>query len=118
MIGERAPKIVAAANVWRAGMPIPEDLRRYYQSPGDMPSSIDSDSLIAGVTNVPLLAVLAVDLRADRRCREDAVAQGLNVAGPTKFFSLIGERLDAAPEAPDPWSSRLLKNSYIRAEFG
>jgi hypothetical protein len=99
----RAPAVVATANAWREGEPIPAELRRYQKSLGDMPDPDDSDVLISGVTNLTLLAALATDVDADRECREDAFVQGTYVGGPSKFFAVLARDLSALKESNDPW---------------
>src|SRR5215467_7031957 len=98
-----AHALVSAANAWRAGEPIPVELRRYQESPGDMPVPTDTNSMIGEITNVPLLAALASDPLADPRSRELAYLQGMYVGGPTKFFAVLGPHLDAGKEANNPW---------------
>jgi hypothetical protein len=105
---DRAPQIVAAANSWHEGERIPPELRTYYHSPGDMPVPMDTESLMSEITNEALLAALAVDLGADRRCREGALTQGTYYAGPVRFFALIRARLDQQPNASDPWITEVL----------
>lgn len=99
--------IVATANSWREGQPIPADLQVYRHSPGDLPISSDSEVLIDGITNIPFLAALATDLHADPRCREDAYAQGLYVGGPTKFFGVLTRDLDVGGEPHVSWLTEL-----------
>jgi hypothetical protein len=102
-ISDRAPKIVAAANAWHTGDPIPAELQRYRASESDLPSPDDTDMLIDRVTNLPLLAALAADLNADLECREDAFIQGTYFAGPNAFFSLLTGDLSGVKASNDPW---------------
>src|SRR5271156_4747676 len=66
----RAPKILQAANSWRTGDPLPQELRRFRHYGADIPTTLDSDSLIAQVKNPALLAALVVDSGTDPECRE------------------------------------------------
>jgi hypothetical protein len=104
---EDAEKIVAAARAWRAGMPLPSELTYYYRTPSDLPSPRDTDGLIQGVSNLPLLAALTLDLDADSRCREDALTQGMYVGGPSKFFAIIRRDLQAAQSTNSTWLSEV-----------
>jgi hypothetical protein len=106
-----APKILAAANAWREGQPIPPDLRVYREPLGDMPSPNDSGVLISGITNVQLLATLATDLEADPRSREDAYVQGLYVGGPTRFFAVLGRCLSMQKQTVSPWLVELKRRA-------
>jgi hypothetical protein len=89
---------------WRPEDPIPQELRHFHQSPGDLPDPADTYSLISRVANPQLLAALAVDLGAGLECREDALSQGLELLGPNRFFELLRAKLPTEP-APDsePW---------------
>jgi hypothetical protein len=100
---ERAPAIAEAANSWHVGDPIQPELLRFHQGPGDLPSPMDSGSLISQVKNLPLLAKLSLDLGADYECREDAFAQGMYVGGPTTFFALIRSLMEQQPATANPW---------------
>ena len=97
-------KILQTANSWRTGDPIPPALRRFRQYGSDIPTTMDSDALMAQVQNLPLLATIVLDPGSDNQCREDAFAQGMEVGGPNQFFSLLRPLL-AAPAAKDfePW---------------
>jgi hypothetical protein len=55
-----------------------------------------SRTLIAQVSNPPLLAALVVDPGADSQCREDALSQGIQVGGPKRFFDLLRSQLSTA----------------------
>jgi hypothetical protein len=103
--------VLEKAKSWRAGDPIPEVLRRFHHSAGDLPSPLDSYSLISSIENLDLLAALTVDQNADWRCREDAVTQGLYVGGPTRFFGLLRPRLTDAGVAHNSWYSELIERS-------
>lgn len=98
-----APKIVDAANSWRAGDPIPVQLRQYHKSPSDLPDPADSEVLIHQVNNLALLSALATDLGADQACREEAFIQGTYAGGPSKFFSLLSGELSARKQESNPW---------------
>ena len=100
---DRAPQIVAAANAWHEGQPIPPKLRTWYQSLGDLSTPIDTDDLINQIHNVSLLSALAVDKDADSRCREEAYQQGLYAVGPGRFFSLIVARLGLGSRPENQW---------------
>jgi hypothetical protein len=102
-----APPVIEAANAWRAGEPIPAELRHYRRSPGDMPDSTDSRFLIAQVKNLALLSALSADLGADLECRDDAFVQGEYFAGPSRFFPVLARDLDARKYQPDPWLREL-----------
>lgn len=106
-LSDRAPEIVATANAWRPGEPIPVELQRYHESGSDMPMPGDSDMLIDGITNIALLSTLATDLKADQECREDAFTQGLYLAGPNAFFALVAQDLNALAAPNDPWVADL-----------
>ncbi len=99
----RAPAVLATANAWREGEPIPAELQRYEKSPGDMPAPNDTDVLISGVANLTLLAALVTDLDADLECREEAFVQGTYVGGPSKFFAVLTRDFSALKQPPDPW---------------
>ena len=97
-------KILQAANSWRAGDPLPRELRRYRKPQSDIPGPLEDDALIAQVRNLPLLAALVVDPGADPECREDALWQGIRVAGPNRFFALLRPQLStAAARTLQPW---------------
>ncbi len=100
----RAPKILQAANSWRTGDPLPPELRRLRKSEIDIPGPMDSRSLIAQVSNLPLLAALVVDPGSDPECREDVLSQGIQVGGPNRFFDLLRPQLStAAAKNIQPW---------------
>jgi len=100
----RAPKILQAANSWRTGDPLPAELRRLRKSEIDIPGPMDSRSLIAQVSNLPLLAALVVDPGSDPECREDVLSQGIQVGGPNGFFDLLRPQLStAAAKNIQPW---------------
>jgi hypothetical protein len=101
---DRAPIIVSAANHWHVGEPIPPELRRFRRAPGDLPSPMDSGSLIHKVENLPLLATLSLDLVADQECREDAFVQGMYVGGPTAFLALVRPLIPGGAEGTNPWT--------------
>jgi hypothetical protein len=88
------PAIIKAANYWHRGDAIPPRLERYQQSPSDLPEPIDSRNLISQVTNLDLLAVLVIDLTADRACEEGAFEQGVYVGGPKTFFGVLAGDLN------------------------
>lgn len=92
----RAPKILHAANSWRTGDPLLPELRRLRKSEMGEPGPMDSSTLIAQVSNLPLLAALVVDPGADLECREDALSQGIRVGGPNRFFDLLRYQLSTA----------------------
>ena len=97
-------KILRAANSWRAGDPLPRELRRYRKPQSDIPGPLEDDALIAQVRNLPLLAALVVDPGADPECREDALWQGIRVAGPNRFFGLLRSKVStAAGKNIQPW---------------
>ena len=100
----RAPKVLQTANSWRTGDPVPPELRRLRESARHEPEPMDSHGLIAQVSNLPLLAALAIDPGADRECREDALSQGIQVGGPNRFFAVLHSQL-STPAAKDiqPW---------------
>jgi hypothetical protein len=100
---DRAPQIVATANAWHEGQPIPSRLRSWYRSPGDLPTPIDTDVLINQIHNLSLLSTLAVDKDADPRCREEAYQQGLYAVGPGRFFGLIAARVGSASIGENQW---------------
>lgn len=97
-------KILLTANSWRTGDPIPSALRRFRQYGSDIPTTMDSDALMAQVQNLFLLATIVLDPGSDNQCREDAFAQGMQVGGPNQFFELLRPQL-SAPTAKDlePW---------------
>jgi hypothetical protein len=102
----RAPKILQTANSWRAGDPLPPELRRLRKSESvmDEPGPMDTSTLIAQVSNLLLLAALVVDPGADPECREDALSQGIQVGGPKRFFDLLRSQLStAAAKNIQPW---------------
>jgi hypothetical protein len=100
----RAPKILQTANSWRTGDPLPPELRRLRKSEMGESGPMDSSTLIAQVSNLPLLAGLVVDPGADLECREDALSQGIRVGGPTRFFDLLRSQLStAAAKNIQPW---------------
>ena len=97
-------KILQTANSWRIGDPIPPALRRFRQYGSDIPTTMDSDALMAQVQNLSLLATIVLDPGSDSQCRDDAFAQGMEVGGPNQFFELLRPQL-SAPAAKDlePW---------------
>lgn len=96
----RAAKILRTANSWRTGDPLPPELRRFRKSEIDIPGPMDN--LIAQVSNLPLLAALVVDPGADPECREDALSQGVEAGGPSRFFDLLRPQLSTAAGI-QPW---------------
>lgn len=103
-----AQTILQNANSWHAGDPLPRELRRSSKSESDLGSPMDSRDLISNVTNLPLLAALVVDPKADPECREDALSQGLQVGGPNGFFGLLRSQLSTAKaESIQPWVTEL-----------
>jgi hypothetical protein len=104
----RAPKILQTAKSWRTGYPLPPELRRLRESEMHEPGPMDSSTLIAQVSNLPLLATLVVDPGADPECREDALSQGIRVGGPNRFFDLLRYQLStAAAKNIQPWVSEV-----------
>jgi len=92
------------ANSWRTGDPLPPELRRLRKSEMGEPGPMDSSTLIAQVSNLPLLAALVVDPGADPECREDALLQGIQVGGPNRFFDLLRSQLSTAvAKNIQPW---------------
>ena len=104
--GESA-RILQAAEAWRAGDPIPEELRRFRQYGADIPTTLDSDSLIAEVKNPALLAALVVDPETDPVCREDALSRGLETNGPKHFFALLSIQLSATAAKDSAWANEV-----------
>ena len=98
-----AARILQAAEAWRAGDPLPEKLRRFRQYGADIPTTLDSDSLMAEVKNPALLAALVVDSETDPECREDALSQGLEINGPKQFFDLLRTQLSATAAKDSAW---------------
>ena len=96
--------ILQAAESWRTGDPLPQDLRRFRKYGTDIATTLDSSSLIAQVQNLALLAALVVDSGTEPECREDALSRGLEVDGPKQFFDLLRTQL-STPAAKDiqPW---------------
>src|SRR5580658_2242881 len=103
----RAAKTLEVAKSWHAGDPLPLELRQFRRSPSDLPDPYDSYNLIQSLQNLELLAALALDLTADWECRQDAVTQGLNIGGPTRFFALLRPRLVAASSDERPGYAEL-----------
>lgn len=100
----RAPKVLQAANSWRAGDTVPPELRRFRESQTKEPNPMDSSDLIAQVNNLPLLATLVIDPGADPECRDYALTQGIDVGGPNRFFGLLRPQMStAAPKNIQPW---------------
>jgi hypothetical protein len=65
---------------------------------------LDSSTLIAQVSNLPLLAALVVDLGADPECRGDALSQGIRVGGPNRFFNVLRSQLSTTvAKNIQPW---------------
>jgi hypothetical protein len=97
-------RILQRADSWRTGDPLPQELRRFRHYGADIPTTLDSDSLIAQVKNPALLAALVVDSGTDLECREDALSRGLEVDGPKQFFDLLRTQLSAAGAKDiQPW---------------
>ena len=97
-------RILQRADSWRTGDPLPQELRRFRHYGADIPTTLDSDSLIAQVKNPALLAALVVDSGTDLGCREDALSRGLEVDGPKQFFDLLRTQLSAAAAKDiQPW---------------
>jgi len=97
-------RILQTADSWRTGDPLPQELRRFRHYGADIPTTLDSDSLIAQVKNPALLAALVVDSGTDPECREDALSRGLEVDGPNQFFDLPRTQLSAAATKDiQPW---------------
>lgn len=103
---ERAKKITKNANAWREGDEIPEELRRYVP-PRHLGNPLSTGELIAGITNLPLLTALAVEVTADPENREDALIQGMYALGPTRYFELLRSRIDVASSLSTPWIQEL-----------
>lgn len=97
-------RVLQRTDSWRTGQPLPEELRRFRHYGADIPTTSDSDSLIAQVKNPALLAALVVDTGTDPECREDALSRGLEVDGPKQFFDLLRTQLPvAAAKDIQPW---------------
>jgi hypothetical protein len=97
-------RILQRADSWRTGDPLPQELRRFRNYGADIPTTLDSDSLIGQVKNPALLAALVVDSGTDPECREDALSRGLEVDGPKQFFDLLRTQLSAAAAKDiQPW---------------
>src|SRR5258708_37613372 len=58
-------RILQRADSWRTGDPLPQELRRFRHYGADIPTTLDSDSLIAQVKNPALLAALVFDSPTD-----------------------------------------------------
>jgi len=100
--------ILQAANSWRAGDLLPQELRRFREYGTDIATTLDSSSLIAQVQNLPLLAALVLDSGTDLECREDAFSRGLEVGGPKQFFDLLRTQLStAAAKDIQPWANEV-----------
>lgn len=96
-------RILQEAEAWRSGDPLPEELRRFRQYGADIPTTLDSDSLMAEVKNPALLAALVVDSETDPECREDALSRGLETTGPKRFFDLLRTQLSATAAKDSAW---------------
>jgi len=103
----RAPFVLREAAAWHTGDSIPEEVRRFRKSPGDLPDPTSSEYLISQITNLSLLAALAVDGSADAQCREDAFAQGMYVGGPTRFFGLVEPHLTSIKGLDVEWQAEI-----------
>jgi hypothetical protein len=100
----QAQKILQNANSWHTGDAVPRELRRLRESESDLGSPTDSRDLISKVTNLSLLAALVFDSSADSECREDALSQGIQVGGPSRFFGLLRSRLSTpTTKNIQPW---------------
>jgi hypothetical protein len=93
--------VLEQANHWEPSQPIPAGLLRYRKS-GRGPTYIrdpeDSASIIAGITNGPLLVEMVFDSRIDDRVFEQTVDRALHLAGPQSFFGDVGRRYHEKPE--------------------
>lgn len=104
----RARKVLQSANSWRTGDTLPLELRQFRESKTKEPNPMDSWDLIAQVNNLPLLAALVVDPGADPECREEALARGIEVGGPNRFYGLLRPQLSATgSENFQPWIKKL-----------
>ena len=107
---DRSERILQRADSWRSGDPLPQELRRFRHYGADIPTTLDSDSLIAQVKNPALLAALVVDSGTDPECREDALSRGLEVDGPKQFFDLLSTQLSvAAAKDIQLWISEVVR---------
>jgi hypothetical protein len=104
---DASARVLQRADSWRTGDPLPPDLRLFRHYGADIPTTLDSDSLIAQVKNPALLAALVVDSGTDPECREDALSRGLEVDGPEQFFNLLRAQLSAAAPKDSAWANEV-----------
>jgi len=106
-LDDGSARILQRADSWRAGDPLPQELRRFRRYGADIPTTLDSDSLIARVKNPALLAALVVDFGTDPECREDALSRGLEDDGPDQFFDLLRTQLSVAAPKDSAWANEV-----------
>lgn len=82
-----AARILQAAEAWRAGDPLPEELRRFRQYGADIPTTLDSDSLMAEVKNPVCLRHLLSTRKQTLSAGKMRFRKDWRSMGPNKRFS-------------------------------
>jgi hypothetical protein len=96
-----AGSLLEQANDWQVGQPVPPDLLSYHNSKytaSYVPGPNDTATVIAGVTNMPLLVEMLFAPSIDEHVFESVVERALRLMGPQNFFSEVGGRYDQKPE--------------------
>jgi hypothetical protein len=96
-----AGSLLEQANDWQPGQPVPLDLLSYHHAKytaAYVPGPDDTATVIAGITNTPLLVEMLFAPSIDEHVFESAVERALRIMGPQNFFTEVGRRYDQKQE--------------------
>jgi hypothetical protein len=89
--------LVALANAWTRGQPIPAELLTFRESDGCFAEPTDTYVAFDGITNYDLLRAIILH-PCDERVFDSAVKRALSLVGPTRFFHDICKVYAATPQ--------------------
>ena len=95
---EQAPAILASAQRWKPGDPLPPALLTFRESGGCFGSPTDTTQLLSEITNTDLLVSLVAHTAVAVETREEALKRGLYTVGPNAFFAELKVQLARSPQ--------------------
>jgi len=101
-------RLVAKANAWTHGQPIPPELLVFRDSESCMRESTDTYAVFEGVTNYEILRAV-FSQPCDDRVFECAVKRALSLVGPSRFFRDTEEMYAMMPQLLSQPRHRMLK---------
>jgi len=101
--------LVAKANGWTHGQPIPAELVVFRDSGGCMRESTDTYAVFDGVTNYEILRAILLQ-PCDDRVFKCAVKRALSLVGPSRFFRDTEEMYATMPQLLSQPRHRSLKD--------